>query len=325
MKPAALRAQLPRTSLLVAALVIASAAAFAARRPPGAAQPTSKAKRIVARAAPPAPVAWREDRRGLRIPAWINGVGPFEFVVDTGAGITLLSPRAASQARVTDTGRAIILQGTGRGAGAPQRLVAARTLAIGDAENRLPNVGRMVVAPALPADVDGVLDPTEAFGDLGYELDFPNQTLGPLSERRTLSGAPARWLPEAAGRRPFARINGREVALIDTGSSFGLAVPAAKAASLGIEAAGRVPIRSARDVAGSSFQVARVAPTKVWLESLFLEQVPTDILYGADAATPLLLGRDALRPFHLRFDLRRRVIIFGLAETKPAAPPAARD
>ncbi|OYT73549.1 MAG: hypothetical protein CFK52_01105 [Chloracidobacterium sp. CP2_5A] len=321
MKPAATftRARLAWRSFLVAALVAASAAAFAAPRPPGKTKPSAK------RAALPAPVVWREDRRGLRVPVWINGAGPFAFVVDTGAGLTLLSPRAASQARVTDTGRVIILQGAGQGAGAPQRLVAARTLAIGDADNFLPNVGRMVIAPALPADVDGALDPTEAFGEMGYELDFPNQTLAPLSERQPLNGAPARWLLEPAGRRPFTRINGQEIALIDTGSSFGLAIPDAKAASFGIRSVGRPALRSAQDVAGGSFQVARVAPTKFWLGSLYLEQAPTDILYGADAAAPLLLGRDALRPFHIRFDLRRRVMVFGLPEDKPAPRPAARD
>lgn len=312
-------ARLAWRGFLVAALVAASAATFAAHHPPG------KTKLIVKRASLPAPVVWREDRRGLRVPVWINGAGPFAFVVDTGVGLNLLSPRIADQARVTDTGRVVILQGVGRGEGTPQRLVAAQTLAVGDADNRLPNVGRMVVAPALPADVDGVLDPTEAFGDLGYELDFPNQTLAPLSGRRPLNGAQVRWLPEAAGRRPFVRINGREVALIDTGSGFGLAIPASKAASFGVQVAGRAATRRARDVAGGSFQIARVAPTTVWLENLCLEQTPTDILYGADPATPPLLGRDALRPFHIRFDLRRRVIVFGLPDAKPPQRPTARD
>src|SRR5918992_3803040 len=49
----------------------------------------------------PAPVSFREsDSRGLLVRTWVNGAGPFTFALDTGAGATLLSPRAAGEARV---------------------------------------------------------------------------------------------------------------------------------------------------------------------------------------------------------------------------------
>src|SRR4051812_45374768 len=48
----------------------------------------------------PAPVNFRETGgRGLLVKTWVNGAGPFTFAIDTGAGATLLSPRAAGDAR----------------------------------------------------------------------------------------------------------------------------------------------------------------------------------------------------------------------------------
>ncbi len=302
-------ARFARYRLLVTALVLTSATAFAAHRSPAKLGPTAK------QVALPAPVAWQENRWGLCVPVWVNEVGPFTFVVDTGAGITLLSSRVAHQARVTDTGQVVILHGTGRGPGIARPLVAVRTLSLGSTDNRLPHAGRMAVTPTLPPAVDGVLDPTEVFAATGYELDFPNQTLAPLSKVRLPTGATTRWLPEVNGRRPFVRVNGQATALIDTGSSFGLAIPASKAATFGLPTTIR-STRRAWDVAGSSFEVARATSTNVWLDHLSLEQIPTDILYGVDAATPLLLGRDALRPFRIAFDLPRRTIVFQLVDPR---------
>ncbi|QUV85418.1 retropepsin-like aspartic protease [Chloracidobacterium aggregatum] len=270
----------------------------------------------------PAPVIWQEDRRGLCVTAWVNDAGPFTFVLDTGAGLTLLSPRTAARASVRETGRTLRLQGTGAGAGHIHRLVTAQTLALGQRNNRLPRVGRLVVVETLPPDVDGILDPTEVFGDTGYELDFPNRTLAPLIPQRTLGGTVVRWLPEAGGKRPFVALNGREPALIDTGSGFGLAIPAAKAAAFGIQPEVPVAARRLRDITGRTLEVTRVSPVSVRLEPLYLERIPTDLLHGTAPATPLLLGRDALRPFRIAFDLRQRRLIFFLP---PPPPLVGRD
>src|SRR5215210_5422923 len=81
----------------------------------------------------PAPVSFREsDGRGLLVRTWINGAGPFTFALDTGAGATLLSSRAASEARVeVEAGRGGIRLGGLSGAtvgGAKKAFV--RTLAL---------------------------------------------------------------------------------------------------------------------------------------------------------------------------------------------------
>src|ERR1043165_5548431 len=49
----------------------------------------------------PSPVGMREEGgRGLLVRAWVNGVGPYTFAVDTGAGANIISPRVAGAARV---------------------------------------------------------------------------------------------------------------------------------------------------------------------------------------------------------------------------------
>src|SRR5215207_11408180 len=62
----------------------------------------------------PASVNFRESGgRGLLVKTWVNGAGPFTFALDTGAGATLLSSRAASEARVEVEagGRGIVIGG----------------------------------------------------------------------------------------------------------------------------------------------------------------------------------------------------------------------
>ena len=77
---------------LAAALALALLAGWAFVPSRGAAQ---------GRAGLPAPARLRESEgRGLIVRAWVNGAGPFDFAVDTGAGATILSPRVAGEARV---------------------------------------------------------------------------------------------------------------------------------------------------------------------------------------------------------------------------------
>jgi hypothetical protein len=86
--------------------------------------------------------------------------------------------------------------------------------------------------------------------------------------------------------------------LIDTGSGFGLAVSDGRV--VGIDP--KRQNRTIRDLSGGSISARRVAPVTVNIGSLVLRSVPTDVLFGAPAGTPVLLGRDALYPFRLTFD-----------------------
>src|SRR6201986_5486020 len=109
----------------------------------------------------PSPVSFRESgSRGLLVNTWVNGAGPFTFAVDTGAGATILSPRVAGAARVeVEDGRGIEVGGlSGASAGGGQKAFP-REIALGSRENILPARGLAIVAPGLPANVDGILDP----------------------------------------------------------------------------------------------------------------------------------------------------------------------
>jgi predicted aspartyl protease len=269
----------------------------------------------------PSPVRFQEsDELGLLVRAWVNGAGPFEFALDTGAGATIISRRVAAEARVPVLAdRPVNLSGLGGGRGASAREATLRTLALGQRENFFAARGLVVVADSLPDGLDGVLDPAEAFHPLGFVIDFPRETFAPFDPRRTPvrradvppDGAVVAWLTDGATRRPFVMLGQGRRALLDTGSGLGLAVTAEGARSLGIGAAGgRGGAGEVRDLGRGRVEARRVAAATVSVGPLVLRGVPTDLLTGASPAAPVLLGRDALRPFVLTFDPVNRLVRF---------------
>lgn len=267
----------------------------------------------------PATVRLRESQsRGLLASVWVNETGPYTFAVDTGAGATILSPRVAGAARVTvEGGEHAIRVGGLSGMSAPGgRKAFLTSLAIGFRENHLPSKGLTIVAEGLPPDVDGILDPTEAFSPFGYMIDMPRGLLSVFDPRATpvrrsdasAQGAVVEWLSDSNSRRPFVMLKGGRRALLDTGSGFGLAVTAEAAQSLGIVTGGGRARDETRDLAGGSVASRRIMPATVYLGALALRGVPADLLLRAEAEAPILLGRDALRPFRLTFDPLNRLI-----------------
>lgn len=268
----------------------------------------------------PSPVGFRESEGdGLLFKAWVNGAGPFTFALDTGAGASILSPRVAGAARVeVETGeRGIEVGGLSGASIAGGRKAFARSIAAGFRENILPTGGLVIVAPGLPADVDGILDPTEAFSPLGYVIDMPRGELRVFDPRSTPlragdappGGAVVRWLSDGSSRRPFVMLTEGRRALLDTGSGFGLAVNETAARSLGIIAEGGRERGGTRDLAGGRVASRRVRLSTVSLGPLVLHGVPTDLLLRTEKGAPVLLGRDALRPFQITFDPINRLIM----------------
>ncbi len=259
----------------------------------------------------PRPASFREvPGRGLIVRTWINSAGPFSFAIDTGAGATLLSPRVADEARVTiKNGRSISIAGLS-GVSTSARTAIIQSLAIGDSENYLPAKGEAMVVSGLPGDLDGVLDPTEAFSPLGYVIDLPRRELAALEARtRPLrineqpdEGTVVPWLREAHGRRPFVMLDNGDRALLDTGSSLGLAIR-----DPGFSGR-QVPANEVTDVGGGHISARRVAATTISIGALTLRRIPTDLVSGTAADAPVLLGLSALRPFRLTFDPVHRLI-----------------
>ena len=258
----------------------------------------------------PRPVSFREVRgRGLLVSTWVNGVGPFNFAVDTGAGATIISPHVAGAVGVSiSTAPGPSIAGLS-GATVSAHDGVIRDMAIGDPQNYLPTKRDVIVSSGLPSDLDGLLDPNDAFGSFGYVIDIPARELSafdPREEPVTLQrepsdGAVVQWLQQESSHRPFVRLDTGEQVLIDTGSSLGFAVHDAYTRDSHVRAS------AVYDV-GGSVATRRGIPRTVSIGSLVLRNVPTDVISGAPAETPALLGLNALRPFRLRFDPLHRLI-----------------
>jgi hypothetical protein len=258
--------------------------------------------------------------RGLIVKVWINGAGPFDFAVDTGAGSTILSTRAAQAARVSVANeRTVGLSGLSGARANAAREAGVRSIAVGAPNNLLPGRGSIIVADTLPPDLDGVLDPSETFYPLGYVIDFRDgviRAFDPRTEPLRRGEAPTggdtvAWLTEGGTRRPFVSLEGGRRALIDTGSGLGLGLTPEAARALGvIGGRGREREGGVRDLGRGQVGARRIEPASVRVGALVLRRVPTDLLAGASAAAPIILGRDALRPFELTFDPVNHLIRF---------------
>jgi aspartyl protease len=252
----------------------------------------------------PRPVRFREVKgRGLLVSVWLNSTGPFTFAIDTGAGTTLISPRVAGASRLqvrAVQGRSIAGL-SGRGVAVNEATI--QMLAIGDRANTFPGSIDTMVTSGLPTDIDGVLDPTQAFSPLGYVINIPRLELSafdpqatPLSiENQPYQGAVVPWLRERQSRRPFVQLDNGDRALVDTGSSLGLAIRDSSSAN-------HRNASLSRDVGGGQITARRVRPTTVSIGALLLRNIPTDLISGAEADAPVLIGLSALRPFRLAFD-----------------------
>jgi hypothetical protein len=256
-------------------------------------------------------VRFREVRgRGLLVRAWVNGTGPYSFALDTGAGATLLSPRVATEAKVSiKNGRPGSIGGLS-GATLAAHEATLRILALGDSQNYLPAKGDVMVTSGLPKDLDGVLDPTEALAPLGYIIDIPRGELSAFNpdyspvraSEQPPQGTVVRWMREGRDRRPFVQLDNGDRALLDTGSNLGLAIRDLGAGDR------KVSAYAIRDVGGGRISARRGRPTTVAIGALVLRNIPVDLISGAEADAPVLLGLSALRPFKLRFDPAHRLI-----------------
>jgi Aspartyl protease len=281
-----------------------------------------ESRRVTSRTSGPiAPIRLRDERdRGLVTSAWINGAGPFVFAIDTGAGVSLISRNVVERAglRVT-TSRRPLVGGLSTSPISSNQETPIAGLALGKPDNNVPGSFTAAVVNNLPGSIDGVLDPTEVFSPFGYSVDLPNHELrvfDTTSPRLSLSAVPAdgavvRWVREAGSRRPFVQLEDGRLALLDTGSGFGLAL------NEGRSAAGSNHRRDGNmihDLGGGVVQSREIEPQTVSIGALVLRGVPTDLLTGVAPGTPIILGRRALFPFRITFDPTARLISFTPAE-----------
>jgi hypothetical protein len=257
-----------------------------------------------------APVRLKDEReRGLLAQGWINGAGPFVFVIDTGAGVSLISRNVAAESRLAvSRSRRTLVGGLSTSPIASNEETRVSGLALGQRGNNVPGSFSAAVVANLPGSIDGILDPTEVFRPYGYSVDIPNRELRVFDQRLRVTdvpkdGAVVRWVREGGSERPFVRLGDGRLALIDTGSILGFA----------LNEPGRVAGSNhsiTHDLGGGSVQSRRIAPQTVSIGALVLNKVPTDVLMGVAPGTPLILGRGALFPFKITFDPNSKLIAF---------------
>jgi len=270
---------------------------------------------IVAR---PLPARFRvEKERGLLLRTWLNGRGPYIFALDTGAGMNVIAQRVVTEIRLqTKAVPSTYVGGLSSSRIVSNREAVINQMAVGERGNALPSVQTALIVSNLPPDIDGILDPTQAYAPLGYSIDMPNEQIEAFDAneiqpggRAGAEGAVVSWIRKQNDARPFVRLGDGRLALIDTGSGFGLAVNERQAVIVGNN---RENVNNAggRDIAGGIIRSRRVSPTTISIGELVLRRIPTDILFGVHEDAPLILGRDALHPFKISFDARRRLIAF---------------
>jgi len=265
----------------------------------------------------PAPVAFHEEpSRGLLVETWVNGAGPYVFAIDTGAGVTILSERVATEARVAVSGPRSAIGGLSGATASTAQPVRLDSLALGAHDNRLPARGATIVSNGIPQGVDGVLDPTEVYSPLGYVIDLPHGELRAFDPKVTPirrsevpeGGAVVTWDVDGESRRPYVRLSDGHRALVDTGARFGLALGEADARAMGLDVRQGEDRGAIRDFGGATIRVRRVEPITIEVGSLTLTRIPTDVLTGSHGEAPRLLGRDALRPFLIAFDPLNKLV-----------------
>ena len=268
---------------------------------------------------PVAPIRLRDEHSGLTTSGWINGAGPFVFAIDTGAGVSLISGNVVARAglRVAKSRRPLV-GGLSTSPISSDHEARITGLSLGRRENTIPGSFTAAVVSNLPSSIDGILDPTEVFSPFGYSVDLPNRELRVLdtsSHRLRLTdvprdGAVVRWVREPGSQRPFVRLEDGRLALLDTGSVFGLALNEPRRATGANHKRGN----TIHDLGGGTVQSRRVTPQTVSIGTLVLNGVPTDVLTGVAPGTPIILGRRALFPFRITFDPVSRLIAFEPAE-----------
>lgn len=263
------------------------------------------------------------DRVGrIMAPVMVNGMGPFLFIVDTGASRSAISPRLAAQLRLAPSfDLPITVQGSTGSESVPSVLLD--TLQAGDIvleKRRLP-----IVASQIFADADGILG-VEGFDGMRITVDFGTDRIR-ISRNRPASMA-GNWY-RVPVRLQFGRLMvtkafiGRlpVMAVIDTGAERSLGNLALRNALRRQNGAERNPADSQVIGATATQQSATtIASPLIRLGETALASV--DVTY-ADLNVfriwhlvdepALVIGMDVLGTARaLMFDYRRRELLIRL-------------
>jgi predicted aspartyl protease len=139
----------------------------------------------------PAPIRFRKSLNLIFVSAMINGKGPYDFAIDTGATQTVISEKLATELGlplITST----VVYGIGGSGKVETKLYKARELMIGDLKVRNTPLGTFN-DPLISQFADGILG-TSAFSDFVMTIDYPGSQLF-LFRKRPAAQAGTEVLP----------------------------------------------------------------------------------------------------------------------------------
>jgi len=247
----------------------------------------------------------RPDRIGrVMVPVFVNDVGPFAFLIDTGASSSVLSPRVAARLKLTaHPTRTALLRGITGSEVVPTVLVDKISAGgITLTARHLP-----VVEPRVFADADGIFG-ADVFGHGCLKVEFKVARVSiheghcPRRSGGLWEEVPAQLrfggLPVVTARVGNVRVAG----IIDSGAERSLGNPALLAA-LGLEAAARDPAARIQVYAATSqlvFGSVVESPTLrvggIQIDRLVAIFGPFDVfrLWGVENEPALVIGMDIL-------------------------------
>jgi predicted aspartyl protease len=118
----------------------------------------------------------KPDKPLILLETTVNGKGPFRFVLDTGAGLTIISPELAKKLEVKpdETQKAV-----GAGGSIEVHFGTVKSLAVGETHLQDLKVGIMEltgISKAIETDIDGIIG-YNFLKQFRVSIDYPRQTV----------------------------------------------------------------------------------------------------------------------------------------------------
>src|SRR5262245_12323671 len=139
----------------------------------------------------PAPIRFRESLNLIFTSMEVNGKGPYQFAIDTGATQTVISEKLASELQLQPITSTVVfgIGGTGK---VETKLYKIKELTTGDVKIKNTPVGTFN-DPLISQFADGILG-TSVFSDFIVTIDYPAGQLQ-LSRKRSPAPTGAEVLP----------------------------------------------------------------------------------------------------------------------------------
>lgn len=260
----------------------------------------------------------RKVRSRMTVAVSVNGVGPFRFVVDSGADSSVIGTRIASALRLP-AGRQVVLNGMTGSSLVPRVLVDD----LGLGPTSVPDLELPVLKEA-DLGGDGMLG-IDALAGQRLLLDFEKRTIAVEDASRPAPRMDGEIVVTARRRRgqlilTQAKANGNQVdAVVDTGSEITIGNSALRAQLLRRRGT-KLETVEVTGVTGVTVPLEIAPVNEIRLGNVILRNVPiafADVppfeVFGLSEQPALLLGTDLMEVFRrVSLDFRARKVRFQL-------------